>query len=115
MNAFRLLRPHLPALAALALLAGTMLAQAGQCTRQGVEVACDDGRKGLFQGDAILWPDGSHSRLKPHASVIVGNKASVVVGPGVFVGQDHGTVPMENPSSPNKLRCSVLDGVSYCD
>jgi hypothetical protein len=98
----------------LALLAPVAAARADQCTRQGVEVTCDDGRKSIFQGDAILWPDGTHSRLKPHESVIVGNKASVIVGPGVFVGQGKGVVPMENPSAPNKLRCAVLDGVSYC-
>jgi hypothetical protein len=23
-------------------------------------------------------------------------------------------VPMENPSAPNKARCPILDGVSYC-
>ncbi|WP_315781424.1 hypothetical protein [Bradyrhizobium sp. SZCCHNPS1003] len=89
-------------------------ARADQCTKQGVDVTCDDGRKGIWQGDAILWPDGTKSSLKPHPSVIVGNKASVVVGPGVFVGQSNGMVPMDNPSSPNKLRCAVLDGVSYC-
>lgn len=95
-------------------LAGGGAARADQCTRQGVDVTCDDGRKGIWQGDAILWPDGTKSSLKPHPSVIVGNKASVVVGPGVFVGQGNGMVPMDNPSSPNKLRCAVLDGVSYC-
>jgi hypothetical protein len=99
----------------LTLLTGLSSAHADQCTRQGVDVTCDDGRKGVFQSDAILWPDGSHSRLKGDDSVIVGNKASVVVGPGVFVGRGKGVVPMENPSAPNKLRCAVLDGVSYCN
>jgi hypothetical protein len=107
----------LPGLAvALALLAGLSAARADQCTRQGVDVTCDDGRKGIFQGDAILWPDGTHSRLKGYDSVIIGNKASVRIGPGVFVGKGNGTSePMENPSAPNKLRCAVLDGVSYCN
>jgi hypothetical protein len=100
--------------ALLAIVAGLPAARADQCTRQGVEVTCDDGRKGIFQGDAILWPDGTHSRLKAHDSVIIGHKESVVVGPGVFVGQGNGMVPMENPSAPNKQRCAVLDGVSYC-
>jgi len=95
-------------------VAATGPARADQCTKQGVDVTCDDGRKGIWQGDAILWPDGTRSSLKPHPSVIVGNKASVVVGPGVFVGQGKGMVPMDNPSSPNKLRCAVLEGVSYC-
>jgi len=73
------------------------------------------GRHGILQGDAILWPDGTRSSLTPHPSVIVGNKASVIVGKGVFVGQGKGMVPMDNPSSPYKLRCAVLDGVSYCN
>jgi hypothetical protein len=38
-----------------------------------------------------------------------------VIGPGVFAGNGKGGyVPMENPSAPNKARCPVLDGVSYC-
>ena len=93
--------------------AGPAMAQA--CTRQGVDVSCDDGRRGVFAGDAIIWADGSRSSLtSPHPSVIVGNKSSVIVGPGVFVGQGKGVVPMENPSAPNKARCPILDGVSYC-
>jgi hypothetical protein len=51
----------------------------------------------------------------PHPSVIIGNKSSVVVGQGVFVGQGKGVVPLDNPSSPYKARCAVLDGVSYCN
>ncbi|KRR30559.1 hypothetical protein [Bradyrhizobium retamae] len=94
--------------------AGPAMAQA--CTRQGVDVSCDDGRRGIFAGDAIVWADGSRSRLaSPHPSVIIGNKSSVVIGPGVFAGSGKGgMVPMENPSAPNKARCPVLDGVSYC-
>jgi len=93
--------------------AGPALAQA--CTRQGVDVSCDDGRRGIWSGDAIIWADGTRSSLaSPHPSVIIGNKSSVIVGPGVFVGHDKGMVPMENPSAPNKARCAVLDGVSYC-
>jgi hypothetical protein len=46
--------------------------------------------------------------------VIIGNKSSVVVGKGVFVGSGKGVVPLDNPSDPNKVRCTVLDGVSYC-
>ena len=99
--------------AAAALYAGPALAQA--CTRQGVDVACDDGRRGILSGDAIIWADGSRSSLtSPHPSVIIGNKSSVVVGQGVFVGKGKGVVPMDNPSAPNKARCAVLDGVSYC-
>jgi hypothetical protein len=93
--------------------AGPATAQA--CTKQGVDVSCDDGRRGIFAGDTIVWADGTRSRLaSPHPSVIVGNKSSVIVGPGVFVGQGKGVVPMENPSAPSKARCPVLDGVSYC-
>ena len=94
--------------------AGPAMAQA--CTRQGTDVTCDDGRRGIFSGDAIVWADGSQSRLaSPHPSVIIGNKSSVVIGPGVFAGNGRGgTVPMENPSAPGKARCPVLDGVSYC-
>jgi hypothetical protein len=94
--------------------AGPAMAQA--CTRQGTDVSCDDGRRGLFAGDAIIWADGTRSSLaSPHPSVIVGNKSSVIVGQGVFVGgQGKGMVPMENPSDPRRARCPVLNGVSYC-
>ena len=93
--------------------AGPAMAQA--CTRQGTDVSCDDGRRGVFAGDSIVWADGTRSSLaSPHPSVIVGHKPSVVVGPGVFVGKGSGVVPMENPSDPRRARCPVLDGVSYC-
>ena len=94
--------------------AAPALAQA--CTRQGNDVSCDDGRRGVHTGDAIVWADGSTSRLaSPHPSVIIGNKSSVVIGPGVFAGNGKGGhVPMENPSAPGKARCPILDGVSYC-
>ena len=93
--------------------AGPAVAQS--CTRQGVDVSCDDGRRGVFDGNAIIWADGTRSSLaSPHPSVIIGNKSSVIVGQGVFVGKGKGMVPMENPSDPNKARCPVLDGVSYC-
>src|SRR4051812_41198189 len=64
--------------------AGPAMAQA--CTREGPVVNCDDGRRGLLSGEAIVWPDGTRSSLSPHPSVIIGNKSSVQVGPGVFVG-----------------------------
>ncbi|OCK56147.1 hypothetical protein [Bradyrhizobium sp. LMTR 3] len=102
----------------LSAFAGTAVspALAQACTKQGVDVTCDDGRRGIFAGDAIVWADGSRSRLaSPHPSVIIGNKSSVVIGPGVFAGNGKGGyVPMENPSAPTKARCPVLDGVSYC-
>jgi len=84
------------------------------CTRQGVDVSCDDGRRGMLSGDAILWPDGTRSSSTPHQSVIIGNKSSVHVGSGVFVGQGKGMVPMDDPNAPNKRQCAILDGVSYC-
>ena len=93
-------------------LATPALAQV--CTRQGVHVSCDDGRRGMLSGDAIIWPDGTRSSASPHPSVIIGNKHSVVVGKGVFVGSGSGVVPLDNPSAPNKARCTVLDGVPYC-
>jgi hypothetical protein len=93
--------------------AGPALAQA--CTHDGPVVMCNDGRRGLLSGDAIVWPDGTRSSLTPHPSVIIGNKASVIVGQGVFVGQGKGVVPLDNPSAPNKMRCATPDGASYCN
>ncbi|MBR1179952.1 hypothetical protein JQ617_38705 [Bradyrhizobium sp. KB893862 SZCCT0404] len=89
-------------------------AMAQVCTRQGVDVSCDDGRRGVLSGDAILWPDGTRSSSTPHQSVIIGNKSSIHVGPGVFVGQGKGMVPMDDPNAPNKRQCAILEGVSYC-
>jgi hypothetical protein len=98
-----------------ALAAGSASAAMAQaCTRVGDNVSCDDGRHGVLSGDAIIWPDGTRSSLSPHPSVIIGNKSSVTVGPGVFVGQGKGMVPLDNPNAPNKTRCAVLDGASYC-
>jgi hypothetical protein len=94
--------------------AGIGPAMAQACTRNGDAVSCDDGRRGVLSGDAIVWPDGTRSSLSPHPSVIVGNKSSVIVGQGVFVGQGKGVVPLDNPNAPNKTRCAVLDGASYC-
>ena len=91
---------------------GPALAQA--CSHDGPVVTCNDGRRGILSGDAIIWPDGTRSSASPHPSVIIGNKSSVHVGQGVFVGQGTGVVPMDDPNAPNKTRCAVLDGVSYC-
>ena len=99
--------------AMVACSAAPALAQA--CTRQGVDVSCDDGRRGILSGVAITWADGTRSSLtSPHPSFIIGNKSSVIVGQGVFVGQGKGVVPLDNPSAPDKARCPILDGVSYC-
>ena len=89
-------------------------AMAQACTREGANVSCDDGRRGLLSGDAIIWPDGTRSSLSPHPSVIIGHKSSVTVGPGVFVGQGKGAAPLDDPNAPNKARCAILDGLSYC-
>ncbi len=88
---------------------------AQNCTKQGNDVTCDDGRHGVFTGDAIVWPDGTKSSLaSPHPSVIIGNKASVIVGKGVMVGSvsGKGMVPIKNPSA--QTSCPKLDGVAYC-
>jgi len=100
--------------AAIALL-GASLATAQNCTRAGNDVTCDDGRRGVFTGDAIIWPDGTRSSLaSQHPSVIIGNKQSVIVGQGVMVGHGKGNaVPMENPSA--QTRCPTLEGVPYCN
>jgi hypothetical protein len=103
------------AIAAVVALGSARSALAQACTHDGPVVMCNDGRRGLLSGDAIVWPDGTRSSLTPHPSVIIGNKASVVVGQGVFVGQGKGVVPLDNPSAPNKLRCATLDGASYCN
>ena len=102
-------------LIAAAALAAACPATAQSCTRQGTDVSCDDGRRGVFTGDAIVWPDGTRSSLaSPHPSVIVGHKSSVIVGQGVFVGNGKGGMtPMQNPSA-KAARCPVLDGVAYC-
>jgi hypothetical protein len=93
--------------------AGAALAQA--CTRQGTDVSCNDGRHGIFSGDAIIRADGTRSSLtSPHPSVIIGNKSSVIVGQGVLVGHGKGVAPLENPSAPERARCPTLDGVPYC-
>jgi hypothetical protein len=93
---------------------GAAPAMAQACGHEGPVVICDDGRRGLLSGDAIIWPDGTRSSSSPHPSVIIGDKSSVKVGSGVFVGQGKGSVPLDDPNAPNKTRCAILDGVSYC-
>ncbi len=90
-------------------------ASAQTCSRKANDVTCDDGKRGVFTGDAIIWADGTRANLaSQHPSVIIGNKPSVIVGQGVMVGSPsgNGSVPMENPSA--QTRCPVLDGVAYC-
>jgi len=99
---------------AILLAAGAQPAAAQVCNHDGPVVSCDDGRRGLLSGDAIIWADGTRSSASPHPGVIVGHKSSVNVGQGVFVGKGSGVVPLDNPNAPNKTRCAILDGVSYC-
>jgi hypothetical protein len=101
-------------LAVFALLIVGSSAFAQNCTRNGTAVSCDDGRSGVFTGDAIMWTDGSQSRAaRQSPSVIIGNNASVHVGNGVFVGTGKGGV--QQLDDPQKKRCATLDGVSYCN
>ena len=99
---------------AAAIAGATRPALAQACRHDGPVVNCDDGRRGLLSGDAIIWADGTRSSASPHPSVIIGNKPSVHVGQGVFVGKGSGVVPLDDPNAPNKTRCAVLDGVPYC-
>lgn len=85
--------------------------RAQHCHREGTDVTCDDGHRGIWAGDAIIWADGTRSHSSPHPSVVIGNKSSVTVGPGVFVGKGKGMVPLDDP---NKIRCVTLDEVPYC-
>ena len=106
--------------AALSLTLATTLipspAAAQVCKHDGSSVSCDDGRQGILSGDSIIWSDGTRSSAATqHPSVIIGNKSSVHVGQGVFVGQGKGKVPLDDPNAPIKTRCAILDGVSYCE
>jgi hypothetical protein len=79
------------------------------CSRQGTDVTCNDGRRGILAGEAIVWPDGTRSsRASPHPSVRYGK--GVHIGPGVFAEGK----PVDDPNSPNKTRCAILDGLPYC-
>jgi hypothetical protein len=99
---------------AAAIVIACPAAMAQSCRHDGPVVGCDDGRRGILSGDAIVWADGTRSSASPHPSVIIGHKPSVTVGPGVFVGKGSGSVPLDDPNAPNKTRCAILDGVSYC-
>jgi len=105
------LRQAMMVLIVLAAATCTAGAQTQRCHREGVDVTCDDGRHGIWSGDAIIWPDGTRSHSSPHPSVVIGNKSSVTVGPGVYVGQGKGMTPLDDP---NKARCVTLDDVPYC-
>ena len=104
-------------LALIGLTAGDVTTAAAQlCKRSGAAVSCDDGRHGLLSGYSIVWPDGTRSSIASrHPSVVIGNRPSVSVGPGVFVGSGAGAVPLDDPNAANKTRCAILDSVSYCN
>jgi len=83
--------------------AGPAMAQA--CSRDGNAVRCDDGRRGLWLSDVILWPNGARSSAVPQQGVVTGNGASVRGGAGgVFVGYGKGVV-----NAPDAL-CSAGGG-----
>jgi hypothetical protein len=106
--------PLLAAIAALT-LGAVQGASAQVCKREGTSVICDDGRQGILADTAIIWSDGTRSHsATPHPSVIIGNKSSIRVGPGVFVGTGRGNMPLDDPNGPNKTRCAIVDGVSFC-
>jgi hypothetical protein len=112
-------RTLLPLLAILFAAPGAVApALAQTCKREGTDVTCDDGRRGIWAGTSIIWQDGTRSSsATTHPSVIIGNKQSIRVGQGVFVGSgsNGNSVPLDDPNAPNKTRCAILDGVSYCD
>ena len=90
-------------------------ASAQVCKREGSGVICDDGRHGILADTSIIWSDGTRSHsATPHPNVIIGNKSSLRVVPGVFVGAGKGSMPLDDPNAPNKTRCAIVDGVSYC-
>lgn len=101
-------------LAVAFVLAGIPASLAQNCKRNGSAVTCDDGRTGILAGESIVWPDGTRSSSTPHPNVRIGHRDSVRVGPGVFVGQGKGSVPLDDPNAPHKRNCAILGGVSYC-
>lgn len=109
---------HAPSLIIAVLLTvacGASNATAQACKREGTTVICEDGRQGILTDTSIIWSDGTRSHsATPHPSVIIGNKSSIRVGQGVFVGTGKGNMPLDDPNAPNKTRCAIVDGVSYC-
>lgn len=100
---------------ATSIMMGASPAFAQACKREGSSVTCEDGRRGILADTAIIWSDGTRSHsATPHPSVIIGNKSSVRVGQGVFVGSGSGVMPLDDPNAPNKTRCAIVEGVSYC-
>ena len=70
--------------------AGPAMAQS--CTRQGVDVTCDDGRRGIFAGESPSSGPTARDRTWPRrirASSSATNRPSSI-GQGVFAGQGKG-------------------------
>jgi hypothetical protein len=117
MNSRRTLFVLITTIAVLPLAWAPALAQT-TCKRLGTDITCDDGRRGVWAGTTIIWQDGTRSSsATQHPSVIIGNKQSVRVGQGVFVGSGNNgnSVQLDDPNAPNKTRCAIVDGISYCD
>src|SRR5262249_60426238 len=83
---------------------GASSASAQACKRDGSIVTCDDGRQGVLADTSIIWTDGTRSHsATPHPSVIIGNKSSVHVGQGVYVGNGKGgKMPLNDRSVTDK-------------
>jgi hypothetical protein len=108
----RALAPIICIVTAIAGAARPALAQV--CSHNGPLVNCDDGRRGLLSGDAIIWADGTRSSASAPPNVIIGNNPSVYMGQGALVGKGSGAVPPDDANAPNKTRCAILDGEPYC-
>lgn len=100
----------------IASLAIATPAMAQRCSLDGVRVSCDDGRAGILNGDAIIWPDGTRSLRTPHPSVFIHDKNRTTVGQNVFVGSPSGVgvTPLDDPNAPNKRVCAVINDIPYC-
>ena len=99
------------------LLSSPGLALAANCKRNGNVVTCDDGRTGIFTGDAIIWPDGTRSssakaserdhRAQGFGACRAGRVRRLARPARV---QCRSTIR----TAPHKRDCAVLDAVNYC-
>ncbi len=65
-------------------------AGAGLQPHDGPVVTCNDGRRGILSGNAIIWPDGTRSSASPHPSVIIGKQIISACGTGRLRRPGHG-------------------------
>ena len=88
-----------------ALSGGPTPALAQACSHVGADVTCDDGRRGVLSGNAII-PDSTardqsltHPGLPNHRQCILS-----ALGAGVFwkSGEGKALVPLDDPNAPNK-------------